>query len=505
MSDSFIKIKKRFLWVAITLALVFGVFSGLAIAGILLIIFKLAAVNIGWWVYPVAGVVAGLIVAAISFLFLRPNDKKVAKKIDTDYALNEKTQTMTEFEGKCGEVVELQRESTLAALESLKPQKAKVSTVLKCSVLPILGVALIAAGLAVPRREKAEVLPQPEDSYELSAIQAAALKNLIEDVRSSSLGADIKTTTITILEGLLSGLDEEQTTATMGVAVRSAAGLIDEAVKGVNTYINFRATLKTSDVLIVRNLGKILLTASKSYKADGRKITSMEMVADREKKSEESIRTIFEDYCADVEATVEKKDKTSEIVSLLNSYGLEYKLRIANAVEDIDSYENDELYSGMLGLASFMTDMDGKGYSATNLIEQLSVQCDDFVYDMTSEMCVQSYRRMMAEYIRNRLSTIFNVTLSDPFDESDSESEDDGTTSDDESSSNGGGYAQGGIGSPSDDLIFYYGDSEIEMGYVKYSEVLNLYNSIKEEYLSSGTFSEELIVFINNYFSKLYS
>jgi hypothetical protein len=189
----------------------------------------------------------------------------------------------------------------------------------------------------------------------------------------------------------------------------------------------------------------------------------------------------------------------------LNSYGLEYKLRIANAVEDIDSYENDELYSGMLGLASFMTDMDGKGYSATNLIEQLSVQCDDFVYDMTSEMCVQSYRRMMAEYIRNRLSTIFNVTLSDPFDESDSESEDDGTTSDDESSSNGGGYAQGGIGSPSDDLIFYYGDSEIEMGYVKYSEVLNLYNSIKEEYLSSGTFSEELIVFINNYFSKLYS
>jgi hypothetical protein len=503
MSESFLRLKKKFLQRAVIYSVIWAVFVGLAVAGILLLIFKLCAIDIGVWIYPVAGVVGALLAGGLCFLICRPTDKKIAKVIDNDFAFAERAQTLVEFGDKSGELVELQRADTDERLAEVKPKKPKLATVIKCSAVSVLAIALFCTGLLVPAKKKTEPIVE-EDPFELTALQSAALTQLIVEVNSSTLEESLKTSIVTVLDGLLSGLDEPQTTGTMTTAVYSASTMIDGFVRSVNTYIDFRASfLKSSDTLVT-GLAKKLLASSKAYKLDGRKITSYDMVTQRAVKSEENISSVLDEYVELVEDEYKTYETSAKFVEFCNTLGADFKDRLFSVSEAIADYENDALYDAIITYANFLTSMTGEGYTVETLKKQVSTNTSDLVDGIVDEMCLQSYNRMMAEFIRQRLSTIFGVTLTDPFDEEDADDTTD-DTNDDNSDVNAGGYSKGEDAYGSKDMIFYPGDSELDAGLVEYGKVLQNYYAVVTEYINRGDLSAEMQVYIQNYFAYLYN
>ena len=65
------------------------------------------------WLCAVLGIVAALIAGGLAYIFLRPNNKKLAKKLDKELALHEKVQTMVEFKDA---------EDIMAALPGISPR-----------------------------------------------------------------------------------------------------------------------------------------------------------------------------------------------------------------------------------------------------------------------------------------------------------------------------------------------------------------------------------------------
>jgi hypothetical protein len=148
--------------------------------------------------------------------------------------------------------------------------------------------------------------------------------------------------------------------------------------------------------------------------------------------------------------------------------------------------------------------MDGNGYVLDSLKKQINTACDDFVYDLTGVMCTQSYNRMMAEYIRLRLSSIFGVSIDDPFEEAAENDETAVDGSDDDLKSNAGGMTSEDTKYAHNDYVFYHGDANTEPTYINYNEIMSIYNKIWQEYSSREEFDEELKTYIQNYFGILY-
>ena len=117
MNEIFKKLKRKKFLTAACIAAGTGVAAGLIAAGSVLLALKLSEINInaGWYVLIGLGVAA--IAGGVAFWVLLPTDKKVAKEIDREHALNEKVQTMVAFAGDDGDMVELQRQDAEEKLD----------------------------------------------------------------------------------------------------------------------------------------------------------------------------------------------------------------------------------------------------------------------------------------------------------------------------------------------------------------------------------------------------
>ncbi len=497
MSENFNQIKKKFLLKAVCFSSAIGIGIGILIVGILLLIFKLTAVNLWVGYYVLVGIGAMVLSGGICFLLLRPTDKKVAKSLDEEFGLGEKVQTMVAFQGEEGDILALQRQDTNEKLRSLPKRKTKPGSIFKGLAVGVLAVTFFFAGVLVPSRHQAsgETPPKP---FDLSAMQRAAIAQLIGDVQKSELSENNKSATIIVLQNLSDSLETTQLDSAMRAAVFSAVAMIDKIFETANSYIAVTNKLFGSTYTV--SFARDVMNGVLYYRSDGTPISDLDSVTFKWNKNEDGIKAIISEGASSFNGEFAELRGT-ELKNVLISY-----VDSLSVVRSLGLAEKDNLRFALLTIAEDLNivvqNLSEGGYSTSALHEQIGAACNRYVTNATEACMEQAYNCMMNVFVRQRLATIFSISLNElpavtlPDGYTDSSS---GGNDEDGSHSGGGGDETSKYGS--NDIIFYPVTEE----YVEYGTVLNEYLKKMQEYLNSGEISDDLAKYINEYFDSLYS
>lgn len=512
MNNNFSKIKKKYFIVSVIASAVLGACCGIIVACLLAVVFKTNAIQMHWAIYIPIALVSGCGAGALLFLILRPNDKGVAKKLDRDFSLNQKTQTMVEFRNAEGAMVELQREQADEALAEIAVKRADLSFLLKFLVIPVLAVALFFAGIFVPAKKT--TVPE-EPPFNITDSQKTALVNLINDVKASALTVSLKDPTVEILNGLLDGLENEQPQSVMRKAVISSVKIIDGFFAFANTYGKLSSSFAEDEAL--KKLAYALVDGATFYIETGKTIRTFAQVtakADGADQSVESVLSAFaNEFLTGFMTGEEGEDPvlvTKEEASLkLSDYAGRIIARLeASVIAPKEGEKTDELYSVLLQFAGTLNTC-AQSTSGYNTAEAYYGKIEGLMRDFYSVegglvriLSAQAYNCMMDEFIRNRLAEIFKLSTSD-FGESDAITKLPDGDDDPDTEAPPGSPGIGGTSTASDDLVL---DTEYDDGtQAKYNKVIGKYEQLFYEMVENGTCSAELEAYIRRYFDILYN
>ena len=508
MSDNFSIIKKKYFIASVIASAVLGACCGIIVACLLAVIFKTNAVPCHWAIYIPVALVSGAGFGALWFLLLRPTDERVAKKLDRDYSLNQKAQTMVEFRQAEGAMVTLQREQADEALSEIATKRVDWGFALKFLAIPVLAVALFFAGIFVPAKKTTV----PDPPFNITESQKTALINLIDDVKASSLKVSLKDPTVEVLNGLLAGLEDEQPASVMRRAVISSVKIIDGFFATVNTYGKLGSAFAAEKSL--KDFSYAILDSATFYIEKGKTIKSFSQVTAKAENADESIErilTVFANtFLADfstgeddelVPITIaEASAKLSAYAALVNS-GLE-----ASGLAPKEGATAEELYSVLSAFANSLNNVARvtSGMTDSAYYETIKGILYDFASvegDVVSALSTQSYNCLMDEFIRNRLAEIFKLSANE-FGESPAIVTSPNRDDDSGKEENGGGHGIGGTETAGDDLVL---DTDYDDGsQTPYNKVINRYEQFFNEMVDNNACPEELEAYIRRYFDILY-
>ena len=488
MSENFRKIKKKYLTVAIIASCVLGACLGVALTCALAVVLKTCGVNLHWAVYIPIALVLAAGAGLLFFLILRPDDKRIAKKLDRDFALKQKVQTMVEFANAEGDMHVLQREQTDEALGEVAKKRVDLKWLLKFAFIPVIALAMLFAGIFVPAKKTTGGYEEPPP-YTITELHAKALESLIEDVdKKSSLEEGLKGLIVLDLNVLLDMLREAELQDEMETAVIGTVGNIDRLVAETNSYLIIGGVFAEDDAL--KSFSEAGINAVVDYK-NYKSLTSMKRVEEREADAEERITSVLngwkKTFLAEYKPKAEGAEEgtplpAEEAAAKLQAFADALKGSLADArlakfapqseqPAFLRTAEGDELYNAYTSLAATLEAhaQDFYKFDDNGFYENTAGKLDGFTESVRSLLAKQSYNCMMDDYVRGSLSGIFGVYVgkNDSVAPSPTDSGSAGNKGDREE--NGGGYGDGKHEFGSDDEILDPDSGEKK----KYSDPVN--------------------------------
>lgn len=499
MSESFKKIKRKYFCIALVKSFTVAVFCALASLGVTLLLNKKQIISSAAYVYVAVGVLAALVGFAITFPITRPTDKKLAKRLDNEYSLNEKVQTMVEFDGKEGDMLRLQREHTDVVLRNIPRKRPSIKGVWQYALIVLVGTAVFSAALLSP---SIYVPPINPDAFEISELQEVSLKQLIGEVKQSDLQEPVKTSVTSSLENLLGEIKTTTQGAAMRSKVVSAVKSIDDAVVAANTYrdialaLNEKRTELSAFTLSLTN-------AAASYKTDS-KILKIEDVRKRAAASEGNIQAALQEYTDAYVESFNQLTTANEIGLSLAAFCTPFNESLGDT-EMQQKYADDALYIAMGELSSGLSD------SAYNFLwipvsalrQNIQTAFSTYVIGAAKALLPQVYNCMMDEFIRNNLSEIFSISTS-LFPDTSLVLPDNTETGDsgDEGGTNEGGAVEDDVLGKGD-LIFDPTDAKFK----GYGSVITSYMNTMLNYINDPELSQylsaDVIEYVRAYFNAL--
>ncbi|MGN0814219.1 MAG: hypothetical protein ACI4MH_03205 [Candidatus Coproplasma sp.] len=495
MNKDFKKFKNKFILNAALAAALCGISAGAIAFGAVWLVLKLIGISFLPLYYVLIGVGVALIVGVSLFFVFKPSDKRVAKLLDDQLMLDERVQTMVEYQGEESDMLTLQREDAEQRLANSPRLKPSIKKIAKLAIMPVLACAVVLTAAFVPEKQDP---PEPDDgiddNYEMNNWQLSALSQLIDEVQSSALQENLKQSHVAVLEGLLEGLKQTTSQSAMVASVRSAIAMLATATGGIDGYSVFVEEYSQSENAAISAFGEGLADSAKVYSTSV-KLTQFSLVQEREPLLYDQALAVL------LESTEELISVVGDLTELnfrteISNFAVLFELCLGN----LDFSNNDAiaraisvLVNGMRGVIS---NYDTGGYALENLKSQVSDVCTSYAQSAATEMAVQSYALMVTEYETNRLCAIFGVKTET------SDNPDGGSdpVNPDEDDPGEGGWGQGGVNYGSDDIIFFPNEGI----YVQYGEVLNVYYYPKvSQLLREGNVSEEAKQFIREYFTIL--
>lgn len=467
MQDGYLKFKKKIMLEVLIKSLSFSIALGLIVFSSPLIYFKLKEIkfNLLYLILISVGVI--VLSFIIIYLILKPSEKKIAKRIDKQLDLNEKVQTMYEYKDSEGVIVNIQRENTLSILSntSIKKLSMKFSVFLIAFLFIACGACVTA--LALPtEKEDVVITPEPEEPedppYDADDWTKKALIDLIKYVEEYEFNESLKTKYLDKLNYLLNNVDNLDTIDKMlevvtGIIVYNAIEL-----DKTNSNNEIYTILSKSDHLSIKLLaGQInLLNVEKVNNALDNIIITINGSLDALYELDPGFGELLR------KSNLDKNDK---LISLI--------FKLSEDLRACDKVPTNELNSAIKNVISKSSDA------------------------ILAEIIDQKANFDINEYIANQLTIIFNLNA---YKDDDDESED--KTPEDEEDENDknqqgsqGGLGEGEIKVGSDDLFF-----DSEKGIVKYGEVIEVYYGLIAGQLEEGVIPEDVRVFFNTYFDKLF-
>lgn len=516
MSENFRKIKKKYMTVAIVAACILGVCLGVALSCALAVVFKTCGVNVHWAIYIPVALVLSAGSACLFFFILKPNDKRIAKKLDKDFALNQKVQTMVEFAHIESEMHELQREQTDEALGEVAKKRVDLKWLLKFAFVPVIAAAMLFAGIFVPAKKSAAV----DRPYDFTTTHKAALKNLIEDVNGSSLDAGLKTFFVFELDGLLGMLQDAEYESAMKSSVIKAVRNIDNHVADTNSYLKISAALKNNP--LCDGFATAVVNSVVDYK-NSTVLTYMNAVKEKEKTVDDDVAAVLTRWKTSYVEELDGDDDRA--ITLMN-----FADAITAGIQDEELVKAFAPQSGEDVTAAFRS-ADGDAFYklvsalGENLYKHAEAVLkgeaafaaasffDNFITDSKTALGKQSYNCMMDEFVRNSLARIFGISRGElgsnlhvaPYPTQ-------------ESGGNERPPEQSGDGGGSDGIHIYGSNDEIldpDTGEKKkYGDYINpdrpdegtfhdRYSKWAVDFIASTDCTPEMAAFIRNYFEYL--
>ncbi|MDE6505092.1 MAG: hypothetical protein K2L42_04400 [Clostridia bacterium] len=495
MGTEFKKLKKKFLIEAIIKSAITGVFAGLLAVGAVLLGLKLAETDINAGFYVLIGFGVALAVGGVLFLFLRPSDTKIAKALDNENGLNEKIQTMVAFNGREGDMLELQRQDAAEKLAALPKRRLSVKKLWQYAVIPVLALALFITAVVIPQKAPQQ---QPEKPFEYSERQKAAVARLIEDVGNTSLSDTDKSSVTAMLRTMSENLESIKKEKEMKAAVISAIAFIDVILYTSNSFDNVAFAIGGDEK--TEFLSSAITDGVLFYKASSVTVTTLEQV-----KTMESglVNSVGEKVDTAMDVFVQQYDVTI-------ADGLETVLKEINEVISAVSSDKvaDETDAVRVSVEKFHTVMSGLAeHLATHNDEtaQAAVRENISAYknELVPALVPQSYRCIADEFVRRRTAQIFDINSGElPRQNSGVQELDDrGDETDNPDGTENGGSGKGDVVFGSSEYVYDPDTGEL----VPYGKYINIYYASMTEQLLNGELPENLKEAIKQYFSILYS
>lgn len=196
MGEGFLGFKKKIMKEFIIKCSILSVALGLIAFGVLFLLDKLSVISFHFAFSILIGVGTIALVFLASYFIFKPSDKKIAKRLDKTFELNEKVQTMVSFKDDNNFIVELQREDTNNRLKNIPLKQLKFSIHYILIILAVLGLGVSITALAYPKA-KDNVIVDPGNNedppYTVTELQIQKLESLIKDVNNSDISDDMKT------------------------------------------------------------------------------------------------------------------------------------------------------------------------------------------------------------------------------------------------------------------------------------------------------------------------
>lgn len=404
MGTGFENFRKKSVCAAYVKGALTGVCCALFVLGAIMLSVKLCAVRLAWFYYVLIGVAVAICAFFVTFFLTKPNDKKLAKRLDRDYSLREKVQTMVEFDGQDGEMLRLQRADADETLKNVRPKKNSVKRIWQYAVIVVLGCALFLTAVVVPSRYQ----DPNDDRYTFGEWDEAALVQLIADVEGFSLEDKVKPFAVASLTLLREELLNTTQNSVMRAKVQAAAKEIDNVVIAANTYRQIALALNSYSVL--NDFKLAMVRASNSYKGN-ETIDSVSKVNALADDSESMIRAELTVFTQALNESIASLSLSSEIYDKLIGF-LDAFNESMVADEIGESLSDDSLYRALAAFSEALGPIyEYRSREPESLKKVVSSACAEYLSGVSGVMVTQVYNRIVNEYICNRLSEIFKVSV----------------------------------------------------------------------------------------------
>lgn len=492
LDERFKELKTKYFRKSVILSCAGGACSSLFLTGLLLLIFRLVGIKLHWAIYIAIAIAVAAGVAALLFFLTRPTDKSLAKSLDDDYALKQKVQTMVEYDGVEGDMLELQRADASATLAALKPKKLTRKQLLTYILVPFLAVAMFVSALFVPSNYN-EDKPFVPTNWQLTA-----LKQLISEVESCDLDDEKKVEVVLYVSSLLELVDLEEgqpkpTNGQVNNMAKTAMNSIMAVATSANSYADLATALSKDELL--NNFAKAFKASAKTYyPASGLKDYSKHVAGKREDISLQIISLTdnsVKSYNEKVEACATEAAYRSVMQQIVTS--IDGALATLKNGDGSEKWADDALKGAVKALADGIKQIleNTEGYSAGSLIDMAKTLGANFAATCADVLDEQVYTEIMCEYTRRKIGSIFGIVVVDKNDGSGSGSGKPDTS--------GGGAGDEVVIRGGNDVIYYPDEGK----WVVYGDVLDDYWKKAEEIMERQGLSEELKKKVAEYFEVL--
>lgn len=488
MTGNFLKFKRKLQAIRILKALLAGVALGGLAGGIVLILSKLALLNLA----PILSLPVALGVFFASgvtvYFALKTSDKKLAEELDETFALQEKVQTMVAYrEEEESGMLSLQREDAEQALASIPVNKFKPKRLWIYLVAFCVGVSSLLSGFIVKDKRNVE---EPAIPFKISAMQIAGIEELIRYVDSSEMELVFRQAVSAHLTMLLTDLKAATTQPEMETSLATAMANIQAATYDASSATEILNELWNTEDAFAQTLAKTLDTSEWTNPDWGDYAEKMT-----------AFRQAFRYEPAEGEEPL-----TEEEIFKIVTWNLENTaLKINSALQTSGISQEDAFYASLYKLANErfleISKSETTLEEADAALDNTFAAMNEELYAVISQM---KKNTNVGEYVMKKLATLFPVPLP-PFERPDFSKTGGNNQNGDSEDKENNGTPDGGIGEGaiygSDDLVLDPMTGE----YVKYGTLLDRYYAVMYEKLENGTYTEEQKEIIKNYFALLYS
>ena len=488
MDAQFRKFKNRIILHSAIESAVAGLAAALIVVAAILLAATLNHLGLNVGIYIGAGLGAFVLAGGITFALLWPTDKKIARRVDKELAMNEKVQTMVEFSSSQDSMAAIQREDTSARLGAAGAKSIRFKRVWQCAVASVVSVGLFAASLV------AFIIvggPVPVNA-DLSLWDLTRLRNLISQVEDSDLDEEPKAVTLKELHALEDFIYDETTGTYKTVSEEDLIAEVVDSMIAIDAAVD--------NVITAEPIGLSLneKCTNEEFSYLGLHIAALNTVTTRSSFTQFKVN-LYDDAFA--ESTL------ADAVALIS----EYSAQIYAGLDGLSSYSGEILYTSLAALADGFDSavaLAGDGQDEDLLPDVLSAArsaIDSCSGTVIIELADQSLDRQIGEQIIYDLQDIFDIPdgampdLGEPVTDMLPDDDNDGENDPDDGGDGGAGRGDTLWG---DDSIIYDQTSD---DYTAYGDVFNRFSAIITELAQSGDLSEELMDLINIYYDMLAS